>query len=296
VPSSIEEQLEKVAHTKEAATETPPQEPAPATEPSAPATSTAPGPEGDATDHVATGPIERGHVGWDFLEIAVGGEWGLRSFEYNDGLTANLRNYQLSGAPLGVVDGGIYPFAASGKPPPLDVGVIASYGRAFGLQSQTSNGSAYDTDWERLAVGVRARQKTGAVDSPVVDVDVAYGEEKFTFSQSVVADAPSVDYQFLRCGAGLRVPIGRFAIRAGGAYLAVLSAGGLGGRFPQASVAGIDALLGASMTLTSGLEARVFATYRRFFYSMNPTPGDAYVAGGGLDQLAGLQGSLAYAY
>jgi hypothetical protein len=40
----------------------------------------------------------------------------------------------------------------------------------------------------------------------------------------------------------------------------------------------------------------VIVSYRRFFYSMNPTPGDGYVAGGALDELGGLQASVAYIY
>jgi hypothetical protein len=166
------------------------------------------------------------------------------------------------------------------------------------LRSDVSSGSTFDTDWERFAAGVRGRLRTSeAMDGPVIALTGEYGEEKFAFGQTSIGDtAPSVDYRFVRIGTDLRVPLGRFSLVASGAGLAVLSAGDLTDRFSRASVAGIDAMLGASFTIVPGLEARLLARYRRFFYSMHPVPGDAYVAGGALDELGGLQGSLAYAY
>ena len=55
-------------------------------------------------------------------------------------------------------------------------------------------------------------------------------------------------------------------------------------------------LLGLGIKLTDGLEARLVAEYARFFYSFTPQVGDAYVAGGALDQIYGMRLGAAYAY
>jgi hypothetical protein len=249
-------------------------------------------------DRAATPSNERGHFGRNALELSLGGEFAVRQFQYNEGLTSNLRSYELDGAPAGVVEAGLYPFAFSGGSGMGDVGVVGSYARALGLRSDLSTGTAYDTDWERFFAGARARWRlTSDPDASVLAADAGYGEETFSFGANSLGDtAPDVDYRFVRLGGDARFPFGRFALSAGASYLAVLSAGGLAGRFPQSQVGGIDATLGASLTIVRGLEARIVASYRRFFYAMHPTPGDGYVAGGALDQLGGLQGSLAYAY
>jgi hypothetical protein len=108
---------------------------------------------------------------------------------------------------------------------------------------------------------------------------------------------PAVDYRFVRAGADARFPLGRdVALFADAAYLFVMSSGEVGDRFPRSRVGGVLAELGGAVTFATSFEARLTVSYRRFFYSMNPTPGDAYVAGGALDEFGGAQASLAYVY
>jgi hypothetical protein len=238
------------------------------------------------------GPLHQ--VGRNLFELSVGVEGGMRRFDYTDGLTPNLRPYKLNAAPLVDASGEIYPLAGAHA---IDVGAVLGYARAFALQSSTTESGNVSTQWSRYSLGARVRVRTGSESSPVIGLMGAYGDEAFTISSSSpTAFMPSVDYHFVRASGDLRVPFGRFAAFADVGYLFVLSSGDVAGRFPKASVGGVEAELGGAFAIGGGFEARATASYRRFFYSMNPTPGDNFVAGGALDQLAGLQGSIAYVY
>ena len=57
---------------------------------------------------------------------------------------------------------------------------------------------------------------------------------------------------------------------------------------------GVDARVGLAVPLPLGFEARLIASYARYFYAFSPVPGDRYVAGGALDQLATGHLGLAY--
>jgi hypothetical protein len=283
-------------HVVRAAFPPPPPPPPPAVVQSPTTTVVAPpDPPRDEAASAARSPRHTGEVGQELVQLSAGGGVGMRRFDYTDGLTRNLRNYQLGAAPLVSVEGAVFPFVASGTPVLRDLGVFGGYSRSFALQSTSDTGTV-DTQWSRYFVGGQVRLRTGGEGSPVLALTGAYGDESFGFSGSPAPSLPSVDYRFVRTGADVRVPIGRFSLFARGGYLFVLSAGDVAARFPHATVGGIDAELGGAVTLVPGLEARVTASYRRFFYSMNPTPGDGYVAGGALDELGGLLASVAYVY
>jgi hypothetical protein len=234
-------------------------------------------------------------VGQEFLQLSLGVEGGMRHFAYTDGVTANLRPYTLNAAPLAAAGAELYPLAGDHV---VDLGLVVTYAHSFAVQSATVDAGRLETVWSRYSAAARARVRTGAVESaPVFGLTGGYAEERFAIdSSNPNASLPSVDYRFVRASADARVPFGRFALFGDVAYLAVLAAGDVAARFPKASVAGVEADLGGAVAIAWGLEARVTASYRRFFYSMNPTPGDAYVAGGALDELAGVQAGLAYVY
>jgi hypothetical protein len=246
---------------------------------------------------VIRGRRPRHVMGRELFALSVGGEVGMRHFDYHDPFTTNLRSYELSAAPLVVADGAVYPFADLRVPVLADVGIVGGYAQAFGLQSAASESGSITTDWYRWYVGGRFRLRTGGDRAPVLGAVGAYGSEVFRFDGSdPTGTFPSVDYTFVRASADVRVPIGRFAAVADGGYLAVLSAGDVASRFPHASVGGVAFGLGGTFTIGYGLEAGLEASYRRFFYSMNPRPGDGFVAGGALDEFWGFQGKVAYVY
>ena len=62
------------------------------------------------------------------------------------------------------------------------------------------------------------------------------------------------------------------------------SAGPFSTRFPHASIAAIDAMIGGAYAVLPWVEAKASVTYTRVFSSARPQLGDANVAGGALDQ------------
>jgi hypothetical protein len=64
--------------------------------------------------------------------------------------------------------------------------------------------------------------------------------------------------------------------------------------FPEAKANGMDAGLMFGFAIPKGFEVRLGADYRRYGFSLNPVPGDPYVAGGALDQYWGFSIGLAW--
>ena len=238
---------------------------------------------------VATGPGALAQLG-----AAVQG--GSRHFSYVDRLTPTLRPYNLFIAPRLAIHGEIYPLVNSSIPVLEEVGVTGTYARAFGIGSQESDGTKVGTSWQEFDVGLRERLPIGS--SFVLGVDAGYGDTSFAFDDPVRpgAQLPSVHYKVLRGGLDGRLAFGALSLRAAAGYLDVLSTGDFAALFPRASVGGIDAAIGVSDKVTSTLELSLDVVYTRFFYNLSPVPGDAYVAGGALDELATLSLGLAYLF
>ena len=237
-------------------------------------------------------------LGHTLFDVAAGVELGARDFRYTSRLTNNLRDYSLAATPLFAISGAVYPFAISRESSPVDFGVVASFTKALSVSSATSSGSNVATRWSRFAVGPRLRMRLDALDGVVLGASGAYGEESFTFddaSPDLDTQLPSVTYRFVRPAVDARLQFGRVAAFAGAGYLAILSGGAVGDRFPSASIGGIEASVGGAFAIAGGFEVRALVDYRRYFYALNPTPGTSHVAGGALDQMAGAQIALAFA-
>jgi len=238
------------------------------------------------------------------LEIELSGGVGGRRFRYSDPLSAGLRRYDLPAAPMAGVNIGFYPLAFS-RPPVVDVGLVGGYARAFGFRSETAvaqgrdansaaSGSSVSNQWSRFYVGARAR--VAASRSFLLGMNADYSGETFTFEGALAAESPSVAYRSLRVGLDGRFVFGKVALEAYAAYDAVLSGGPVADRFPHARIGGIDASGGPTFALDDHWSVRLKIDYRRFFYAMNPVPGDSHVAGGALEEIYGVRGGLAYAY
>jgi hypothetical protein len=263
-----------------------------------PAASLEPSLQSEVADRATSSSERPMHVvSREWFEVAAGGGVGARHFEYNDGFTNDLRDYHLAAAPVAAIAGEIYPFANDRTLILRDIGVVGSYSQAILLQSSSQDAGSVGTQWIGWQAGARYRLRTGGDTAPVVGLSGSYGSESFVLeSPNPAAALPSVSYRYARAGVDLRVPLWRFAVTAGGGYLGVLSAGDVASRFPRATVAGIDANLGGAFDWGSGIETRLTARYSRFFYAMNPSLGDTFVAGGALDEMMDLQLSVAYVY
>jgi len=261
------------------------------------ATNVSEGPPGADTGQVA--PASRGHDhtrAGAYAVLQAGVEAGSRHFSYVDRLTPTLRPYDLFAAPLVTIDGEIYPFAGASVPVLSGLGATGRYARAFGLASADSAGTKVGTSWQAFDVGLRERLPLAGWF--ILGIDAGYGDSSFAFDDAIqpVAQLPSVHYKVLRGGVDGRFGRGDLSLRLGARYLEVLSTGDLAALFPHAKVGGVEATIGVADMIARGVEVSLDVTYTRYFYSLLPVPGDAYVAGGALDEMASVSLGVAYLF
>jgi hypothetical protein len=241
---------------------------------------------------------EKNAVGTELFEFGLAMAAGGRRFTYSDPVSANIRDYSVFGAVMPELHLAFYPAADTGITFARDVGFELTATSAFGLSSQSSDGTSVGSSYDRLDAMVRARffpaGRTGT------SLGLAGGASLLRFSYdasgSLADQVPGAAYESLRLAGDARAPIGRGALTIAIAYDAPLTAGDVYDRFTGSTVGGIDVRLGASFLVGAGVEVRAAASYTRFFYAFAPVPGDTYVAGGALDEFFGLSLGAAYAY
>jgi hypothetical protein len=228
------------------------------------------------------------------LSFQMAGRW----FDYSDGLTRNLRPYNVFGAPMGVANLEFYPAGLGDVPVAKDIGLTASYAMAFGLDSATTTGEPIDTSFMRLNAGLRGRIRFGEVPSPTLGINAGFSllNFKFSASEALADEVPSVSYKLLRFGLDMRIPAGPVALEFGGDFLLPLSSGEVYDRFTDPSVLGVEGRIGLGIPLAAGFELRLAGEYSRFFSDFNPVVGNTHVAGGALDQLVWMRLGAAYVY
>ncbi|MDI3283021.1 hypothetical protein [Polyangium sp. 15x6] len=238
----------------------------------------------------------RHQAGSSIVSAEVGFELGGRVFTYSDGISGNLRRYDVYGAPVGAVQVEVFPAAMTTIPVLRDLGISAGYARAFGLQSATEGGEPVSTVYQRITAALKYRIPLSRPTGPVIGV---LGGVRW---QTFAIDAPgalgdqvaNVDYLAIRAGVDGWIPIGPVAAILGFEWLEPLTTGAVYDRFSGPKVHGITAAAGLAVRFASGLQIRLTGHYDRFFSDFDPVLGDAYVAGGALDQYFGVRLGLAY--
>jgi hypothetical protein len=244
----------------------------------------------------------------------VGGTFDLggRFFSYNDGITRNLRDYDVFGSPGFALDAEVYPLTTTRIPVLKDLGIFGDFRINF-LGSETNDGKEVSTSWNRFDVGLRYRLTFTTVDTPDTKLfQIGFrgnlGRDGFVLTTDDVTlaqESPSVDYFFLRGGIDTLIPLGPVYLKLFFDYLGALGKGDVYDRFSNellapggsASIGGIDLGGGAIIPLGStGLEIRATAEYIRWFYAFEPVRGNTYIAGGALDQYVHLNLGVGYVY
>jgi hypothetical protein len=248
-----------------------------------------PEPASDAPSHETSGDDVR-----PLLRVSAAIEAGSRHFAYVDRLTTTLRPYDLFAAPLAAIAVEASPFAHSTSPMLQGLGLDAGYAHSFAVSSADASGASVSTNWQSLHADLREMVAIGEVVR--AGAHAGFGMIDFTFDGALGAGAelPSVGYRFVRPGLDVRVALREFAVFAEASYLAVLSTGALGSMFPRGSTGGVDAGVGLAWPIARHLDLSFEIAYTRFFYSLNPEPGDSNVAGGALDEM--VLASLALGY
>jgi hypothetical protein len=128
---------------------------------------------------------------------------------------------------------------------------------------------------------------------------IDYGGHNFTIKGATVEKPPIPDvrFRFVRAGLGARaLVVPRVTAALQGGYRYVLSSGEIASDayFPRLDVAAMDARAALSVAVYGTWQVELAATLERYFFRMNPEPGDAMVAGGAADQYLGGQLLLKY--
>ncbi len=235
--------------------------------------------------------------GRELLELGAGLEIAGRNFAYTDPITANLRPYEVFGVPMLTVSGTLFPLDGTDLTVLRDLGLTGGYGRALGLESQVADGPTLTTTWDRFSAGLRGRIRTGD-GNPVIGLTAGVGGAGFHFEggDGLADELPDVAYLYRRTSIDARFPGESVSVTVGLGYLGVLSGGEVEARFPRSTAGGVEASFGGAYAISPGLEARLALGYTRFFYTMNPEPGDTHIAGGALDEFVGVQLGAAYVY
>jgi hypothetical protein len=232
-----------------------------------------------------------------WIDASVGLRFFSRNLSWNDDLFGALRAYELGGAPAIAVSTTWYPGGHFSDGIPAALGIAFDFEHAFAVESTTSDGDRFPTTELAWGIGVRARFRIATVEVlPVVQ----YGGHVYAIDPAGPGNPrpaiPDVSYRFIRFGAAGRMEvIPKFVVDFSAAYLSVSEAGEIISElyFPNGSAAGIEGGLGAAYNLGGAVWIEVGFDLRRYFYSMNPTPGDLWVAGGAVDQYLGARFGLA---
>jgi hypothetical protein len=223
--------------------------------------------------------------GRPWMDVELGLQASGRHLRYQDDLFGRLNTYDLAAAPGVYGRAAFYPGALGGGRFASMVGVTFAVDGLLAPASRDADGAPVPVRAWGYAAGLRVR-----LPSPLPDVglDVGYVAQRFTLGRSTPtldAGVPNVGAQSLRLGLSGRFGLGRrVALTGRAAWLAVLDTGAAPARyFPRQTVSAVEAAAGVAVDIGE-VEVRAGVEYRRYFSSMHPEPGDAYVVGGAVDE------------
>jgi hypothetical protein len=244
----------------------------------------------------ASAPAVPSGRAWLDFELGVGGY--TRSLTFNQNLTPSLLSYTLGVGPIAVANVVIYPLDPLVGGLLGNIGLEAEIQQGFAISSTLSNGPTYNDVVHDYAGGGRYRFTFGAAND--FYLSVTGGEDAFTFTgrSGNMPNIPDTIYHYVRPGLGVHMDVGgglSFALNGG--YRVVLNNAGAQFHssqfFPRSTVAGADATLEARYALTQMFQVRAGLEWRRYWFAMNPQPGDTNIAGGAVDQSFAFTARLA---
>ncbi|WP_437784966.1 hypothetical protein [Sorangium sp. So ce1097] len=242
------------------------------------------------------GKRKRNDINSALFSVELGVEFVGRWFDYSDPRTNNLRPYSVFGQPALSIAGEVYPLASTDIPVLKGLGITAGYARALGLNSAVGDGDPISTTYQRINLGLRERLSIGDASQLGINAGLRFVTFDIEAPAALAATVPNASYTLFRLGLDGRFPLGPVALGLGADYLLPLSSGPVYERFKGPSVQGIGAMAGVMIPIATGIEGRVLLEYARFFSSFQPEQGDAYIAGGAIDQYLGLRLAGAYVH
>jgi hypothetical protein len=255
----------------------------------APAETSEPAVEASASVTVATAPsVQRVRISIDDGPV-------MRRLRYVDDWATDgntVRDYDLVANAIGV--------SVAVRPlPELPAELYARGELVVGVSgSQGPNDDVYATRSSELQFGALLGGSIGRVHTAIA---IAAGQHSFTIADEMSTHGelvPDTRYRYTRLGGAIGVPLGsRIHLLADAGYRMLSTSGDLASTtwFPWATGDGVDAMLAVDVRVTRTIHAYVRGSVRRYFFAMNPEPGDALVVGGAVDQYLGLAAGLGFA-
>jgi hypothetical protein len=216
------------------------------------------------------------------IDLVAGASFVARklSFDYSDALAGPQQPQGYDGAlvPGVYADAEIYPVTLvdrGGTSFARGIGLSAMIDKVLLIKSKLENGGddALPTSQTRGGVGLVYRWNFGSrATSPSLVVGARYNQLSFAIDESEAPDPtaiqiPDVSYTYVDPGLRLRLPVGeRLAFRLEGHYLVVLDAGQIQepDRYGEAGVIAFDADVGAELSITSNIMARVGGRFAQY--------------------------------
>lgn len=217
-------------------------------------------------------------------ELSFGPMW--RDQDYNDALReVPLRYFNEIGSPAMWVALSleIYPLAFGGDGFLGDLGLVAGYGTAVGLNSADEAGNTYSTSASAFHAGIRGRLSVG--EGAEAGLTLAYGFRSFS-TEAPMLPLPEANHSFLRIAADGRMKLtDGLGLEVNAGYLVRLGSGELedADYFPELSGGGVEAGVAAVIAITGGLSVSANLDWQRFFFAFNPTLDANRVVGGATD-------------
>ncbi len=221
-------------------------------------------------------------------EISAAGLALSRTLTYTDDVMDSLRTFKLPSGPAAKLAVEWYPYA--------NLGLETRVQRSFGIEASNADGTRFASATLEYVLGSRARATIGGVELGVCG---GIGAHSFSIDgdDTMSSGIPDTNYTFVRGGIDAKFNVRpKLRVTLGGAYRHLLGTGELESSewFPRLTGAGIDGRVALGYRLSRKLDVAVAASLRRYFFSMNPEPGDAQIAGGAVDQLISVSIGLVW--
>jgi hypothetical protein len=227
------------------------------------------------------------------LTIAVEERPFWRRLRYKDDLDSVLRTSDLVANAVGIT-ASVAPLA---KQPALLVEGHVEFG--IGINgSRTSDGQTFGTSASEGFLGASYRRRFGTI---AASAALSYGQQSFAVDDDeLMAELiPDVSYSFVRLAVNGSRPITkRWTANASAGYRKLLGTGDLEDAewFPRSTGSGVEAAAGVEVGLTKRIRGYARLDVRRYFFALNPEPGDPFVAGGMTDDYFGAAVGAAMAW
>jgi hypothetical protein len=241
----------------------------------------------------AVAPAGAGH---SMLELALGVRGYSRELTYNDDRFDALTIFRLGAAPAGLAALRVYPLAGSQRGVLAHIGLAGAFEYGFATTVLDARGRELDVSMLQFQLGLRARVP---IDVHELGATVSYGQHRMSVDEPDDRDlVPDVAYEFVRGSLDARFRVSSFLFGFHGGYRALLSMGDFESDqwFPRASGAGIEAGVFVGQALSESFDLLGGFDVERYFFTLNPEPGDPHVAGGALDQHLSLWAALLWRY